>query len=1125
MIQIVLPSKSVDALKVLNNAIVTSRLYPPETPQVANAVERGYKGVKLFLREQGALWFSFKEDSPCICGVLLDQEVLDSFPNLVVFRQLRMLGMPKLLLGPEMDRFAFGQLLSVFIASPEKIKREGGGLSFITSLGLSGYFPESAEDGQQENVGSHQEAGSPPGKMVKLQPELVAGLCGMDKKASIDSDLEKRLAVKETATELLVAGVAYILQDIQKKRAIVSSPLFPIMLQRAETGIGEGERSEVAREVAKILVENLKEPALCVLLSQEYPGSFGSAFYDALVGSLTNDLLGGIFIIFREQLAKAQLLGGANSPRVKYFGRILLQLMNTGRAKQYLSTEKARAIIHEGEKARKQRRLEAGIAGLLQGNTSLLRSEELVQHLPDAVLQMLGQDDLDTPGKLLGSMTEYFLTDYQAGQESLLRSMVVIGEKLVVDGRWKLVDLLLESLIHTVCKLSVSEIVLEKVVSLLHLVMQNSWQCGEYERGDKILAIFFRIRTGQASRSSAVKGIIGKVQDRGIQRTQLPKLLADCLSAPQDEALGYRLALQGPVAVRFLVETLINTDKTADRMKIIDLLTSGRGFLVPILLERLPEHMPWYGKRNLIKLLGETGDEADAESVLPYFKHEDFRVQREAFLCLYRIAGKKRKALLLAALADSTELIKVEIIGALANGCEQEVAVHLSQLLVDYETFSEKNRADILLRLLDTLGRCPCPAAHKGVQAFLQLQGGRAARKRIPEHVWSSAEKALKSLDSDLQETRKKHLQASQLRKIAMKQAAKMGKVGKTQRIITGLQQEQAVRTLLSRGNLAEGKDQLLQLIEKTARSRNFSQAENLREWLIEIDRTAFSHIIQAAEIIDREKAAGIDKGHLEIWSKLYDVLTTEEFSALYYALKHRSYLNEEVVVSQGTLQTSLFFINSGKVKLYFVDQGNEVLVKTMGSGEIFGAGAFFDASVWTISVASVGTSNVSMLKLDKMQEWNDEYPGLEPKLHDFCREFERIEEFLERSSRDRREHERHRIGGRVLTTLLDNQAQSFGVSAMVELFDISVGGVSYTARISQKENARLLLGRKVQIKLPAGERPGESVALIGDILAVKSAYAVENEYSVHLKYDTLLDHKHLFEIISASRKESQVIR
>lgn len=1118
--KIIPQSKSVEALKAFNNAIVTNRLYPPETPQVANAVERGYKGMRLFLREQGKISFSFRDSVPSICGMPLDQETLDSFPNLIVFRQLRMMGLPKLQIGQEMDRFAFNQLLAVFSAPPEKIKNAGGGLLFITGLGLSDYFPEEDGAGDEEpteETVSDQVDRTP--KTIRVKPELVAGLCGLETRSSIADELANRLARPESAAELLFAAVAYILADIQKKKSIYSSPLFPVMLRKAEAGIAEENRREAARLLTRALGEGLKEPAVCVLLAQEYPEGFGAMCYDFLVASLKHEALAGIFIILREQLAKAKLLGGDNSPRVEFFGKVMLRLMHTGRGKQFLSTEKARALIHEGEKARREKRLEAGIRGLLQGNITLLQSEELVQHLPEAVLRLSSAGE--NPENLLRAMADFFFSEHEAKRETLLRSMVVIGERFAGDGRWDTIELLVEPLIKAIGQAGVSDGLAEKMVALLHLIMQTSWQSGDFARGDRILNTFFRIRTGQLGNSPSVRAIIGKIQDRGIQRARLPELLAECLAAPKDEALGYRLVLQGPVAVRFLVEALINTDKTADRLRIIDILTSSRSYLVPIVLERLSEHMPWYGKRNLIKLLGETGDEADAESVLPFFKHEDFRVQREAFLCIYRIAGKRRKELLLAALADSSESIKMEIVAALAGFGDGEVAAQLSRLLTEYEFFSERNREQILLKILDTLGRCACEEARDGIQEFLQLQGVRNARKKIPEPAFASAEKILKALENDLQENRKKHVQASQLRKVAMKQAAKLGKAGKGERVITGTQQEQAVRVLLARGELAVARDQLLQLIERTAKSRNFSQAEQLREWLIEADSSAFSHIIQAAEIIDREKAAAINRSHLEIWNKLYDVLTTEEFSTLYHSLKHKVYRGEEVIVTQGALQTSLFFINSGKVKVYYEGQGHEMVIKTMGSGEIFGAGAFFDASVWTFSVASVGASEISTLRLDKMEEWREEYPGLETKLQDFCRKFERIEDYLEKSARDRREHERRRIGGRVPTTLLDNQARSVGVSSMVELFDISVGGISYLARISQKEYARLLLGRKVQVKLPAGEKSGETVSVVGDILAVKSTYAVENDYSVHVRFDRELKPQQMLDIVAASRRQA----
>lgn len=1117
---------SIEALKSFNNTIVTSRLYPPEAPQVASAVDRGYKSMKLYLRQYGDLQYALQGGMPFLCGQPLNQETVDSFANLVVYRQLRLLGLSKLVVSSEMDRFAFGQLLQVFNASVEKIKNEGGGLKYITNLGLAGYFPdESGESGEKNLIEGHADE-SRTRKPAAVRPELVACLFGKDTRPVIESELQKKMVITESAIDILVAGAASILQGIQKKKMIVASQDFPLMVAKAGALIGKDKQTEVALGLAKVLDENLKEPALGVLLVQEYSAgsaAFGSTLYDGLVGFLSTEKLAGIMRFFKEQLIKARRVGGADSPQVQCLGKALMLLMNSKKGKHFLGAEKARIIIHEGEKERKKRRLEAGVQGFLQGNTSLLKSEELVDYLPHAVRQLQKKTGDAEVSILLRHLTASLQTESEDVRQPLLKSIITIGEDFLAAGHWSHVDLLLKPLIEQVRKGGGEDALLEKAFALLQQVMQKSWQDGENDRGDGILSFFHQIRSGQLSFSPAIKAIVAKVQDKGIRRAYLPQLLAQCLAAPHDERLSYRLILQGPVVLRFLVESLINTDNAPDRIKIIDLLTGNPHFLPAVIHERLQEHMPWYGKRNLIKLLGETGTEADAENILPYLRHDDFRVQRETFLTLYKIGGRNRKQLLLRALEESSESIKVQVVKALANSCDAEVAGKLVDLLASHEQFSEQNRNDLLLQLMDTLGRCPYPVAHKGVDAFLQTRGQRATKK-ISEQVWSAAEKALKFLQDELQETRKKHIQASQLRKNALKQAAKMSKTAVMQRVITGLPQEHVVRSLLARGDNATAGKQLLELIERAARLRNFVQAEKLREWLAEIDSTALGPLLLAAEIIDREKIAAIDKSHLEIWSGLYDILTTDEFSAVYHALKHKKYENEEIIVNQGVLQGSLFFINSGKVKLYFGDQGSEVLVDTMEKGQIFGAGAFFEASVWTISVAAVGTVEISVLKLDALQQWAEDFPGLDAKLQLFCKKFENIEDFIKRTSNDRRQYKRYRIAGKAATTLLDDRGRSIDIGFMAELCDISEGGLSFLLRISQKENARLLLGRKMLLHLPRGMNATAGITLAGDILAVKNTYAVENDYSLHMKFDTVMDRRQLHDVVTLMREESAVI-
>ncbi|MGW8193040.1 MAG: cyclic nucleotide-binding domain-containing protein [Desulforhopalus sp.] len=1123
MNQIELQAKCIEMLKTFNNTIVTSRLYPPEAPQVAQAVERGYTIITTFLKEHGVLQFSLSEDIPYLCCKRLEQEVLDSFPNLIVYRQLRHLQLENLVIDAQLDRFAFTQILSVFCASLEKIGKAGGGREYITGLGLASYFPDTLEVPGDGGAKPAEHSSARPRKKAKVPPELVACLLGRDERPEVAARLKQNIAQKKV-WELVGATVSLILKDIQKKKKIAASPYFPMMLSRVEELLKQGDRLEDAAGGGVFLVENFNEPALLVLLAQQYPGSFGERVYQSLVNALSTDSLGRIIVLFREQLSRAKSSKRENPDRVKFISNVLVRLLNTNKGKHFLSQEKAKMVLIQGEKERKKQRLEAGFRRLLQGEAGLLESRELVDYLPKAVRLLFESSDREKVAHILDAMAKQLKFGRGDVQEHLLKSATAISEYLAGRGQWHLVDILVGPVIEKVAKIHDGDAHLEKALTLLETVMQHSWHGEENDRGDRIVALFHKIRSGQMKKAETVVSMVGMIQDKGIQRSSLPKLLEQCLEADDDEATCRRLVFQGPVAIRFLVDSLIGAEKGKDRMKIIDLLTSCDFFLPNVIHERLPAHMPWYGKRNLIKLLGESGGEADAEIVLPYLRHDDPRVQREAFLTIYKIGGKRRKPLLLAALEDTSESVMLQIIAGLAYFCDADVANRLSELLAAHNRFSEENRSDILGQLLDTLGRCRCPEALKGVESFLATKGRRGTAA-ITENIWLAAEQTCRVLENEIPEKGKTHLQATQIRSQALRQAAKWAlKGGVEKRIITGLPQEQSIRNLLSQGDRSTAVDQLLQLIERTARMRNFRQADKLREWLVEIDETAFKEIIRAAEIIDREKAAAIDKSHLEQWSSLYDSLATEEFNAFYHVLLHKKYGDGDVVVNQGALQNALFFINSGKVKLYYVGQGDELLIHTLGQGQIFGTDVFFETSVWTMSVASVGPSEISILKLEKLQEKVEQFPELEEKLHGFCAQFESTEQIIQRSLTDRRMHKRHRISARVPTSLLVDGDRRSGVEAMVELQDISRGGVCYLARFSNRANARLLLGRRVALRLPAGPlSEGETVQATGDVLAVKAIRDIDGEYTVHLRFTELIEKNLLDKVIAAIGFDAQV--
>lgn len=1110
----------IDVLMALNSAVVTNRLYPASAPQVRNSIERGFKTLSEFLTAHGSFSIGLVSGVKVLNNKGVEEEVIAGLTNLVIFRQMEVLDVPVLFLETGLDLFTFSQIVSVFTAKIEKIKREGGGREYITSLGLVAFFPESLAD----CVGQKKPAAAVEKKTtVTISPKLLAALFGREHAPEVLTELHETLNKTTTGVDLLAAAIGRILVVLSKRSSISVAPEFSAMLERVDKYIVSDERVAICRKLSSVMVSSLQVSALSVLLGQRFLSNFGQLLYEGIVVALDDGKLGKIIELYRKYIAQLES-SPSDSRQLLVLQEAFVRLQENKRVKLFLSKEKAEDILVRGEVERLRSRLNTSVSGILHGNFSCLANSEFLRQIPQIITGLARQENeigltfITVLAQKLGSLEGTQKRDLASG-------LLLAAETLLTEKKWKWLHPMIDSFISWLKQSSVADFIYEKIATVLYSFMVAERRAGLYERSDEILTLFYKIRTGEARKSDPIKALIGRIQDKSIDRKALPSMLVECLENPSDEAASKRLALQGPVVARYLVDTLISTEKTEHRLKVLDLLTYSKAILPSIVIERLGEHMSWYGKRNLIKLLSESGGEEHATEVLPYISHEDLRVQREAFLCLNKIGGKLKKDLFLRAMQDASEATRIQLIRSLGGLADEEVATALCVLLKEYAAVRERDTSVIILQLLKVLSFCHFPVVEECLQEFVASQNRRDG-SRFDEKIWDRASDALTHVSAGLGGTKKKkHIQVSQLRKSSQRQATRLNvHPGDAQSLVTNLPEERLIRDLFARGNTELGARQLLRLIEQLARSRSFSKAEKLRNWLIEVAPMMLTDIIRAAEIIEEEKNTSIDKEHIEIWHELYDLLTTEEFSALYHYLKHMSLSNDQLIVRQGADQKSLYFINSGTIKVFYNNHGAETLIKTVSTGTVLGAGPFFDASVWTFSVACVGRSEISVLNLDDIGNWAEEYPALESKLQDFCYKFEKIEDFFKNTSRDRREHKRVNVKGRLAAQLLDDKGQHTGVMPKGDLCDISSGGISFTIRLSRRSNARILLGRKVKVFLPSdGMQDGAEIGLTGDVIAVRSHIAMENEYSVHVKFDSSLDGPALKQAIVALRRREGV--
>ena len=321
---------------------------------------------------------------------------------------------------------------------------------------------------------------------------------------------------------------------------------------------------------------------------------------------------------------------------------------------------------------------------------------------------------------------------------------------------------------------------------------------------------------------------------------------------------------------------------------------------------------------------------------------------------------------------------------------------------------------------------------------------------------------------------------------------------------------EEQIFHLVNSDNKDEAKRQLFDLVVSCAKKKDFSNAERLRERIYEIDPMALMEIIHSGEIIEEEKSGSIDKDMLQIWSGLLKVLSSEEFNALYHVMEARNIKPEETLVSQGTKNEELFFINRGCIRVSYFQTGmggeKELFLKNLASGEIAGEN-FFNATVWTVSLTALQPSQISILKRNELTRLEEKNPGIESKLRDYYARSIDIAALLNQKGIDRRNHKRFRLERKIHLQIIGNKKKVLS-SFNGEMSDISQGGLSFIVRISKKENSRLLLGRNIKANIPLNS--GGEKKLFGTIIGVQVYDLIHSDYSVHVKFNSEIERHNL---------------
>ncbi len=301
--------------------------------------------------------------------------------------------------------------------------------------------------------------------------------------------------------------------------------------------------------------------------------------------------------------------------------------------------------------------------------------------------------------------------------------------------------------------------------------------------------------------------------------------------------------------------------------------------------------------------------------------------------------------------------------------------------------------------------------------------------------------------------------------------------------------------------------------IISSAKAREFKRAETLRNKLMQEAPTALKEIIGSAEIIEAEKAKGIDSRHLAIWDNLYGSLNQDERNAVFYTMKRIVVPAKKIILSHGAYNTKLFFINSGKVTILFPQKTKNTVLAQLGRGKLLGEYSFTSISLCSATAVSFTDVELYCLENAATDSWHEEYPGLYEKIVDFCFEYGSIKDISRWKTLEKRDNPRYPVKASVRSILLNKKGEKTQTYFRGSLMDISLEGCAFEVKLSNKATARALLGRNVELRFLFDAGDKESFGAVGKI--VKVTFFIRKEYCIHINFLKPLAKNQLHGIIS----------
>jgi len=727
--------RAVEVIIVVNAAITNLRIYPPASAMISNTVDRAYQAFRAIFEDKESVIFAESEKNILVCGQLLNQRDQER-PQVVDFLELLLnFKIKGVTFEKGMDKAELLTFLEIIKEKPENVEKDGGIQKVIESKKLPHIILN-----QKIYVATDKDRQILASLEIKDE-EIIKYLMGDDHASDMKMQKIREMAKdSEWISRIFQSGMKHI---TGKKGVVPDSEISEdvVFMIRALDKIADRVNKEnISGQAAKIIADMDIEIISAVLI-QGIDELIQGGVFDQIINEIDDekfeDVAANIKRIGDEISAGDQKYAHSDIESVR---QTYKNMMNSDKGRRKRNRIEER-IASEEEKIIQ---LRDTVGHILEWDEETFFDEKTMQSLPAVVERLFVREKSGTAEAIIDRLGDGLLNENPDIRIRASETLISIVSDLTSEERANTVRKLLDMLIRWIEYETIVTPAYEQTCAELQRLAQTMIQSGSFAECRPILAVFNNIHSGKIKKDDAIQAISGGMLGKIATEDLLDILFKEFETNKQNKRneAGHNLSRLGTAPLDRLLETLLKSRDSAERIRVLQLISEIGDVAISVLTERIEKGGPWYFMRNLVYLMGRVGGEEQAELLEPFLVDEHPQVREEALKSIHNIGGKYRTNILLSALSMADDQMKIGIVDMLGSMKDSASVYPLLELLKSKPLITSKVRGELEEKSCVALGSIGSQEAIPALMAIREQRGLLSVRRYNPK-VKMAAGKAL----------------------------------------------------------------------------------------------------------------------------------------------------------------------------------------------------------------------------------------------------------------------------------------------------------------------------------------------------------------------------------------------